>query len=106
VVKDGLAAAAHALGLTPADLAAQLRAGQTLKDLATTKGIPYATVSSDVVAAVKADLDKAVAAGTISQAREDRILVRLQGTLANGRLRAAGPLAPAAPAGSAAPSGS
>jgi ribosomal protein S20 len=106
VVKDGLAAAAHALGVTPAELAAQLRSGHTLKDLATTNGVPYATVSSDVVGAVKADLDKAVAAGTIKQAREDRILARLQAALAVGRLRAAAPLAPAGPAGSAAPSGS
>jgi ribosomal protein S20 len=106
VVKDGLAAAAHALGVTPTELAAQLRSGHTLKDLSTTKGVPYASVSSDVVGAVKADLDKAVAAGTIKQAREDRILARLQAALADGRLRAAGPLAPGAPAGSAAPSGS
>jgi ribosomal protein S20 len=103
VARDGLAAAARALGTTPAELAAQLRAGHTLKDLATTKGVPYPTVSSDVVSAVRADLDRAVAAGTIKQAREDRIIARLQAALADGRLRAAGSLAPAAPAGSAAP---
>ena len=105
VVKDGLAAASHALGMTPAELAAQLRAGHTLKDVATTKGVPYATVSSDIVAAVKADLDKAVAAGTIKQARADRILARLQGALADGRLRATGPLAPAGPPGRPRPRG-
>jgi len=54
-----------------------------------------------VVAAVKSDLDAAVAAGTIKQAREDRILARLQANLADGRLRN---LRPAAPKTSAAPS--
>ncbi len=100
VVKDGLGAAAKALGVTPAELGAALRGGQTLKEVATTKGVPYDTVSAAVVAAVKADLDAAVAAGTIKQAREDRVLARLQASLADGRLR---PATPAAPAGSPAP---
>ena len=51
-------------------------------------------MSAAIVAAVKADLDKAVAAGTIKQAREDRVLDRLTKALADGRLRPA-----AAPAG-------
>jgi hypothetical protein len=55
-----------------------------------------------VVGAVKSDLDKAVAAGTIKQARADRVLARLQQSLAGGRLRPAAPLVPGA---SAAPSG-
>jgi hypothetical protein len=54
-----------------------------------------------VVAAVKKDLDAAVAAGTIKQARADRVLARLQQNLADGRLR---PVAPTAPSGSATPS--
>ncbi len=91
VAKDGLSAAAKALGITPAELGASLRGGKTLKDIATGKGVPYATVSAAVLAAVKADLDAAVTAGTIKQAREDRILARLQQNLADGRLRAARP---------------
>jgi hypothetical protein len=50
---------------------------------------------------VKADLDAAVAAGTIKQARADRILSRLEANLADGRLRNARPAAvpgPSAPA--------
>jgi hypothetical protein len=54
-----------------------------------------------VVGAVKNDLDAAVAAGTIKQARADRVLARLQQNLADGRLR---PAAPTAPSGSATPS--
>jgi hypothetical protein len=86
-------------------LGGRLRGGETLKDVATAKGVPYATVSAAVVAAVKSDLDAAVAAGTIKQAREDRILARLQANLADGRLRGPRPAAPAAPAASGAPAG-
>lgn len=98
VAKDGLTAAAKALGMTPAELGAQLRTGKSLKDVATTKGVPYETVSAAVVASVKADLDAAVAAGKVPQARADRILGRLGQNLADGRLRNARPAAPAGPA--------
>jgi hypothetical protein len=101
--KDGLTAAARALDMTPAELGAKLRGGASLKDVAAAEGVPYATVSAAVVAAVKADLDAAVAAGTIRQARADRILERLEANLADGRLRNARPAAPARPGGSTAP---
>lgn len=87
VARDGLIAAAKALGMTPAELGAQLRNGTSLKEVATAKGVPYATVSGAVVASVKTDLDAAVVAGKIKQAREDRILERLTRNLADGRLR-------------------
>lgn len=103
VAKDGLTAAAGALGMTPAELGAKLRAGESLKEVATAKGVPYATVSAAVVASVKSDLDAAVAAGKIRQAREDRILDRLTKNLADGRLRNALPSTPADPADPAGP---
>jgi len=98
VVKDGLEAAAKALGMTTAELGAKLRSGDTLKEVATAKGVPYATVSAAALAAVKGDLDAAVAAGKITQARADRILERLTKNLADGHLRNARPASPAAPA--------
>lgn len=85
--KDGVAAAAGALDMTPAELRAQLRAGRTLKEVAAAEVVPYETVTAAIVASVKADLDAAVAAGKIVQTRADRILVRLERNLANGRLR-------------------
>lgn len=103
VVKDGLSAAARTLGITPAELGADLRSGKTLKVVAEAKGIPYETVSAAVLAAVKADLDTAVTAGTIKQARADKILDRLQRNLAEGRLRNARPQGAPGPAASAAP---
>jgi len=106
IMKDGLTAAAKALGLTPAELGARLRGGETLKDVATATGTSYEAVSAAVLASVKADLDAAVAAGTIRQARADRVLDRLTKALANGRLREARPApagSPARPAATPAP---
>jgi ribosomal protein S20 len=97
VVRDGIVAAADTLKLCGAELVAKLRGGATLQSIAADAGVPYETVTAAAVAAVKADLDAAVAKGTIRQARADRILERLQQNLAAGRLRN---VKPAAPAGS------
>ena len=88
-----MTAAAEALKITPEALRADLRGGKTLKDVASAHDVPYATVTDAVVAAVKADLDTAVAAGTLKQARADRILERLKTRLADGNLRRARPAA-------------
>ena len=104
VIRDGVKAAADALELTPAQLTAKLRAGATLQQIASDAGIPYATVTSAVLGAVKADLDKAVAAGAIRQQREDRILERLSSNLAQGRFRDPAAATPAQPAAPASPS--
>jgi len=101
IAKDGLTAAAEALDMTPAELGAKLRGGASLKEVAAAKGVPYQTVSGAVVAAVKSELDAAVAAGTIRQARADRVLERLERNLADGRLRDPRPATPAGPAGPA-----
>jgi ribosomal protein S20 len=104
VVKDGLIAAAGALGVTPAELGADVRGGKTLKSVSADKSVPYDTVTAAVIGAVKKDLDALVTAGTIKQARADRVLARLQQNLADGRLRPAAPVTPLAPGGSATPS--
>jgi len=93
VAKDGVEAAATALGMTTAELRTEFRAGKSLKDVAAAKGVDYDTVSAAVVAAVKTDLDALVRAGTITQARADRVLERVERRLADGwtRKRAATP---------------
>jgi hypothetical protein len=90
LMADGTKAAATALKMTPADLRAALRDGKSLKDVATSAGVDYAAVSAAVVAAAKADLDAAVKAGKINQARADRLLERLEAGLANGKLGKSG----------------
>ena len=98
VVKDGVDAAAKALGMTTAELRAELKSGKDLKQIAADKGVPYATVTAAALAPVKAKLDAAVAAGTIKQARADKILARLEANLADGRLRNGDPAPAASPA--------
>jgi ribosomal protein S20 len=98
VVRDGVDAAAKALGMTTAELRAELKSGKDLKQIAAAKGVPYATVTAAALAPVKAKLDAAVAAGTIKQARADKILARLEANLADGRLRNGNPAPAASPA--------
>ncbi len=105
IARDGLTVAAKALGISPAELGADLRGGKTLRDLAAAKGVPYDTIVGGVTAAVKSKLDAAVAGGTLAQAREDRILQRLQRNLIDGRLRNARPRATSGPSASPAPTG-
>ena len=89
--------------MTTAELRADLRSRQGPQGRSpTAKGVPYATVTAAALAPVKARLDAAVAAGTIQQARADKILARLEANLADGRLR---PARPAGPAPSSAPGG-
>ncbi len=99
VVRDGLTAAADVLKLTPAEVRTQLRDGKSLKDIAAAQNMPYANVTDAIVKAVKADLDAAVAAGNLKQARADRMLERLEQRLADGQLRKGRPGAAPAPGG-------
>ncbi len=87
VARDGVTAAAEALDMTVAELRTELRSGKDLKEVAAAEGVPYATVTTAVLNAVKADLDAAVAAGTIKQARADRILDRVERRLEDGWVR-------------------
>jgi hypothetical protein len=68
---DDLAAAATAIGITPAELTTALGTGQTLAAIATANG---KTAQAVIDALVKAETDKlaaAVTAGTITQAQAD-----------------------------------
>ena len=81
---DLLDAAAGALKLSTDALTTELRSGKSLKEIATTHTVDYATVSKAVLDAAKADLDKAVAAGKLTQARADAMLSNLSGALESG----------------------
>lgn len=81
---DLLDAAAGALGLEPAALIEALRGGDSLKQIATDQSKDYANVSKAIHDAAKADLDAAVAAGNLVQARADEMLSRLDAALASG----------------------
>jgi hypothetical protein len=77
----GLHAAAKYLGLTDAGLRKQLMSGKSLAEVATARNKPLDGLKSAIEAAVKSDLDKAVAGKHLTQAQEDHILSDLHARL-------------------------
>ena len=73
-----LTAAAAALGVTETQLKADLKAGQNLSQVAAAQKVSEADFKAKVTASIKAKLDAAVAAKTITQAQEDAQLAKLQ----------------------------
>lgn len=73
-----LDAAAQKLGMTATDLVAQLRSGQTLAQVAQSKGVAEQDVINAALAAAKTQLDQAVANGSLTQAQADAIYTNLQ----------------------------
>jgi hypothetical protein len=96
---DLRAAAADALGMQPSELAAALRSGSSLEQIAADQDVDYATVKAAVLDSAKADLDKAVTAGRITTDQEQARLDRLEKALDAGtwppHARRAGPDKPA-----------
>lgn len=81
-----LQAAAEALGVEPAELRRELRAGSTLPEIAGARNLDYATVTEQILGAVRRDLDAVVKAGTLPQRRADAVLEKLAAALIDGRL--------------------
>jgi len=88
-----LKAAAQYLGLERAELVKDVRSGQTLAQIATARGKSVNGLEAAMVAAGKAKLDAAVAAGKLTSAQEQTKLERLQklvDRLVNAKLRGRG----------------
>ncbi|MGH7776786.1 MAG: hypothetical protein ACREPI_06385 [Candidatus Dormibacterales bacterium] len=76
---DILKTAAGVLKLTPQQLIADLRQGQSLASIAKQQGIPdQSTFRSKLAAALKPQLDAAVKSGALSSAQETKILDRVK----------------------------
>jgi hypothetical protein len=73
-----LSAAASALHMSTSDLQSALRSGKRLSDLEAQQKVSDSAVRSAVKNAAKGVLDKAVKAGTITQAQADEILSRIE----------------------------
>ncbi|HST26068.1 MAG TPA: hypothetical protein VLJ76_08750, partial [Gaiellaceae bacterium] len=71
---DVLGAAATYLGLTAAQLQAQLQSGKSLGDVAKAQGKSVSGLESAIVSAFQSKLDQAVAAGKLTSAQRDQIL--------------------------------
>jgi hypothetical protein len=81
---DVVEAAADALGLESADLIERLDDAGSLEALAGEQGVSYDEVTASIIAAVQADLDAAVAEGTLDQERADAVIERLTTWLDEG----------------------
>src|SRR5256714_5502949 len=100
-----LNAAASALHMSTADLQSALRSGKSLSDLETQQKVSDSAVKAAMKSAAKGVLDKAVKAGTITQAQADSVLSRVGSGLDRLRHqpapppkpRRAGPSAPPTP---------
>ena len=66
------------LGLTDNQLHTERLAGKSLAQIAQAKGISKDTLTGKILAEKKADLDKAVADGKLTQAQADLMLARMQ----------------------------
>jgi len=76
-----LSAVTSYLGLSAQQLRADLAAGKTLAQIATAQGKTVGGLEQTIETAVKARLDKAVAAGVITGAQEQKLLSGLQSRL-------------------------
>jgi hypothetical protein len=71
-------AAAQYLGLTPAELAKQLKSGQSLAQIATQRGKPVQGLKDAMLDQVKNRLQQSVLEGELTKAEADEILGRVQ----------------------------
>jgi hypothetical protein len=83
--------AAEQTGLSPRQIAEQLRNGTTLSELLTDHGVDVNAFIEDAVARADTRLDQAVANGRITQQRADEMLANLREQLIQ-RLNSANPL--------------
>ena len=83
VRRAGLSAEAQVLGITLKQLDADFKAGTTVQQLATTKGLTQSQFQMQFQAALKALLDQQVTAGTVTQAQETQALQRLSAAVPN-----------------------
>ncbi|MGB8645545.1 MAG: hypothetical protein WCF84_09925 [Anaerolineae bacterium] len=70
-------AVAQALNLKPADLQSQLKSGKTLADIATAQNVDQAKVKQAIIDSTKAELQREVTDGLLTQAQADSMLSNL-----------------------------
>jgi hypothetical protein len=76
-------AVAEVLGMTPADLVAQLQDGNSLADVAEAQGMSVEDFKAALLAQVQAQLDELVAEGGLTQEQADEILQRTEDNIDN-----------------------
>src|SRR5438034_800435 len=96
-------AVASALHMSATDLKSALRSGKSLSDLESQQKVSDSTVKAAVKSAAKGVLDKAVKAGTITQAQADAILSKVGSGLGRFGHKPARPQTPGGSAPSTSP---
>jgi hypothetical protein len=81
IIHHALRTAADRLGMTPQELLAALRDGQTVKDLADAKGVALDDIVAAVLQPVVERLDTAVDKGRLTRDEADAIVTRLTDAL-------------------------
>jgi transcriptional regulator GlxA family with amidase domain len=76
-------AEAQVLGTTVKQLNADVKSGKTVQQLAAAKGLTQDQFRTQFQAAVKAELDKAVASGTLTADQEQKTVARLAAAIPN-----------------------
>ncbi len=79
--REIITSAAAAINIPPKDLRAELQSGKSIADVAAEHSVPLDTVKSQITDNAKARLDKAVANGRLTQAKEDAALEELSDSL-------------------------
>ena len=83
VRRAALSAEAQVLGVTLKQLDSDFKAGKTVQQLATAKGLTQAQFQAQFQTALKTLLDREVAAGTVTQTQETQSLQRLTAAVPN-----------------------
>jgi hypothetical protein len=83
VRRAALSAEAQVLGVTLKQLDADFKAGKTVQQLATARGLTQPQFQAQFQTALKTELDREVTAGTVTQAQETQALRRLTAAVPN-----------------------
>jgi hypothetical protein len=94
-----IAVAADTLGMTQADLIAQLQSGKTIAQVASDKKVTLETIVNALVTTRQARMTQAVAAGRMTQAQADTMLATMKANLATRLSQPWSPQGPGAGAG-------
>lgn len=81
--RAALQAEAQVLGVSLKQLDADFKAGRTVQQLAAAKGLSQDQFRAQFQQALKAQLDQAVASGTLTSTQEQRALTRLDAAIPN-----------------------
>ncbi|MBX3284625.1 MAG: hypothetical protein R2746_14980 [Acidimicrobiales bacterium] len=76
-LRQAVKTSAEAIGITPKELATELKAGKSIAEVAEAKGVPVSKVTDALVAKGTARIDQAVADGKLTAERAEKAKARL-----------------------------